>query len=102
MTLVLCLGMFAFAVRVFGQGTFQNLNFEAAKAVKFGGTTEEEALKFVTINPAKQLHIDKWVGSLEPGKDAGKEDTAAKKKFFKISLEHQYDFQVRHCEEDGN
>ncbi|MDB6025932.1 MAG: amidohydrolase [Verrucomicrobiales bacterium] len=48
----------------------RHLNFEAAKAVKFGGTPEEEALKFVTINPAKQLRIDKHVGSLEVGKDA--------------------------------
>jgi imidazolonepropionase-like amidohydrolase len=47
----------------------RRLNFEAAKAVKYGGTPEEEALKFVTINPAKQLGIDKQVGSLEPGKD---------------------------------
>ena len=46
------------------------MNLEAAKAVKYGGTTEEEALKFVTINPAKQLKIDKWVGSLEVGKHA--------------------------------
>jgi N-acetylglucosamine-6-phosphate deacetylase len=45
------------------------LNWEAAKAVKFG-LSEEEALKFVTINPAKQLKIDRYVGSLEPGKDA--------------------------------
>ena len=48
----------------------RRLYTEAAKAVKFGGTSEEEALKFVTINPAKQLHIDQRVGSLEPGKDA--------------------------------
>ena len=48
----------------------RRLNTEAAKAVKFGGTPEEEALKFVTINPAKQLRIDKRVGSLEAGKDA--------------------------------
>ena len=47
----------------------RRMNFEAAKAVKYGGTPEDEALKFVTINPAKQLGIDKWVGSLEPGKD---------------------------------
>ena len=47
----------------------RRLNLEAAKAVKYGGTPEEEALKFVTANPAKQLGIDKWVGSLEPGKD---------------------------------
>jgi N-acetylglucosamine-6-phosphate deacetylase len=48
----------------------RRLYTESAKAVKYGGTTEEEALKFVTINPAKQLHIDSRVGSLEPGKDA--------------------------------
>lgn len=48
----------------------RRMNTEAAKAVKFGGTSEEDALKFVTINPAKQLGIDKRVGSLEPGKDA--------------------------------
>jgi adenine deaminase len=46
------------------------LNLEAAKAVKYGGTTPEEALKFVTLNPAKQLKIDNRVGSLEEGKDA--------------------------------
>ena len=48
----------------------RRMNTEAAKAVKFGGVSEEEALKFVTLNPAKQLGIDKRVGSLEPGKDA--------------------------------
>jgi len=47
----------------------RRLNTEAAKAVKYGGTSEEEALRFVTINPAKQLGIDKMVGSLEVGKD---------------------------------
>ena len=46
------------------------MNTEAAKAVKYGGVSEEEALKFVTINPAIQLQIDKRVGSLEAGKDA--------------------------------
>ncbi len=45
------------------------LNWEASKAVKFG-LSEEEALKFVTINPAKQLRIDDKTGSLEVGKDA--------------------------------
>ncbi len=48
----------------------RRLNLEAAKAVKYGGTSEEEALKFVTLNPAKQLRIDSRVGSLELGKDA--------------------------------
>ena len=48
----------------------RRLNTEAAKAVKYGGLSQEEALKFVTINPAKQLRVDKRVGSLETGKDA--------------------------------
>jgi imidazolonepropionase-like amidohydrolase len=48
----------------------RRLNLEAAKAVKYGGVAPEEALKFVTLNPAKQLRIDGSVGSLEPGKDA--------------------------------
>lgn len=48
----------------------RRLNLEAAKAVKYGGVKPEEALKFVTLNPAKQLGIDRYVGSIEPGKDA--------------------------------
>jgi N-acetylglucosamine-6-phosphate deacetylase len=48
----------------------RRMNTEAVKAVKYGGLEEEDALKFVTLNPAKQLRIDKWVGSLEEGKDA--------------------------------
>jgi N-acetylglucosamine-6-phosphate deacetylase len=48
----------------------RRLNLEAAKAVKYGGVSPEEALKFVTLNPARQLRIDQYVGSLEPGKDA--------------------------------
>jgi imidazolonepropionase-like amidohydrolase len=47
----------------------RRLYLEAAKAVKYGGTPEIEALKFVTINPARQLRIDSYVGSLESGKD---------------------------------
>jgi adenine deaminase len=38
--------------------------------VKYGGVSPDDALKFVTLNPAKQLHIDDRVGSLEVGKDA--------------------------------
>lgn len=48
----------------------RRLNTEAAKAVKYGGTSEEDALKFVTLNAARQLKMDQRVGSLEPGKDA--------------------------------
>ena len=47
----------------------RRMNLEAAKAVAYGGVSEEEALKFVTINAAKQLKVDKWTGSLEKGKD---------------------------------
>ena len=48
----------------------RRMNTEATKAVKYGGVEEAEALKFVTINPAKQMRIEKYVGSLEVGKDA--------------------------------
>src|ERR1051325_11209759 len=48
----------------------RRLNVDAAKAIKYGGLTAEEALKFITINPARQLQIDKRVGSIEVGKDA--------------------------------
>ena len=47
----------------------RRLNQEAAKIVKYGGVTEEEALKMVTLNPAKMLHVDDKVGSLKVGKD---------------------------------
>jgi imidazolonepropionase-like amidohydrolase len=47
-----------------------HLNQEAAKSMKFGGLTHDEALKMVTINPAMQLGIDKRVGSIDVGKDA--------------------------------
>jgi imidazolonepropionase-like amidohydrolase len=48
----------------------RRMNVEAAKAVKYGGVPREEALRFVTLNPAVQLGIGDRVGSLEPGKDA--------------------------------
>ncbi len=48
----------------------RRLNTEAAKSMKWGGLSEDEALALVTINPAKQLRIDARVGSLEAGKDA--------------------------------
>jgi N-acetylglucosamine-6-phosphate deacetylase len=139
----------------------RRLYLEAAKSVKYGDTPEVEALKFVTINPAIQLHIENRVGSLEKGKDGDfaiwskspldsgtvcqqtwiegkkyfdvtlaparaaalakeREDLLAKAKkvaevsddgdskggsddnsFFRKSLEHEYDGQVRHCMEGG-
>ncbi|HEX8638339.1 MAG TPA: amidohydrolase family protein, partial [Pyrinomonadaceae bacterium] len=48
----------------------RRLNLDAAKTMKYGGVPEEEALKMITLNPAKQLGIDKRVGSIEVGKDA--------------------------------
>lgn len=48
----------------------RRLNQEAAKAVKYSNISEEEAWKFVTLNPAKLLHIDDKVGSIKVGKDA--------------------------------
>ena len=47
-----------------------HLNQEAAKTMKYGGLSHEEALKLVTLNPAMQLGIDKRVGSIDVGKDA--------------------------------
>ena len=48
----------------------RRLNLEAAKAVKYGGISKEDAIKLVTRNAAIQLGIDTYVGSLETGKDA--------------------------------
>jgi imidazolonepropionase-like amidohydrolase len=47
-----------------------HLNQEAAKSMKFGGLSHDEALKLVTLNPAIQLGIDKRAGSIDVGKDA--------------------------------
>lgn len=48
----------------------RRLNQEAAKAITYGGMNEEDALKLVTLNPARMLHIDNKVGSVKVGKDA--------------------------------
>ncbi|WP_026897608.1 amidohydrolase family protein [Daejeonella oryzae] len=48
----------------------RRLNQEAGKAVKYGGMSQEDALKLVTLNPAKMMHIDNRVGSIKAGKDA--------------------------------
>ncbi len=48
----------------------RHLNQEAAKCMKYGGLTEEEALRLITLNPAKQLKLDSRVGSIDPAKDA--------------------------------
>lgn len=48
----------------------RRLNQEAAKSIKYGGLSEEEAWKLCTLNPAKMLHVDDKVGSIKVGKDA--------------------------------
>jgi imidazolonepropionase-like amidohydrolase len=48
----------------------RHLNLEAAKSMRYGGLSEDEALALVTINPARQLGIDDQVGSIEVGKSA--------------------------------
>jgi imidazolonepropionase-like amidohydrolase len=48
----------------------RRLNQEAGKAVTYGKMSEEEALKLVTLNPAKMLHVDNKIGSIKVGKDA--------------------------------
>ena len=48
----------------------RHLNQEAAKAIRWGGMDEIEALKLVTLNPAIQFGVDDRIGSIEPGKDA--------------------------------
>lgn len=48
----------------------RRLNQEAAKAIKYGGISEEDAWKMVTLNPAKLLHLEDRVGSIKVGKDA--------------------------------
>jgi imidazolonepropionase-like amidohydrolase len=48
----------------------RRLNQEAGKTIKYGGVPVEEALKMVTLNPAKLLHLDDRMGSIKVGKDA--------------------------------
>lgn len=46
----------------------RHLNHEAAKTIRYGGTSENDALRMITMNPAKQLGVDEYVGSIEEGK----------------------------------
>lgn len=48
----------------------QRLHTEAAKLIRYGGISEADALKSITLNPAKLVGVDRWVGSLEAGKQA--------------------------------
>jgi imidazolonepropionase-like amidohydrolase len=48
----------------------RRLNIDAAKLMRYGGLTEEEALRTITYNGAVQLGVEGRVGSIEVGKDA--------------------------------
>lgn len=48
----------------------QRLHIEAAKLVRYGGISEADALRTVTLNAARLVGVDRWVGSLEVGKHA--------------------------------
>ncbi|MGB8783152.1 MAG: amidohydrolase [Terriglobales bacterium] len=48
----------------------RRLNQDAAKIMRYGGATEEEALKMITLNAAWIIGIDDRVGSIDVGKDA--------------------------------
>jgi imidazolonepropionase-like amidohydrolase len=48
----------------------RHLNLEAAKTVKYGDLSVDQALATITINPARELGLDSRIGSIEPGKDA--------------------------------
>ncbi len=48
----------------------RRLNLDAAKSIKYGGLSEEEALKLCTLNGAKLLRLDHRIGSVDVGKDA--------------------------------
>jgi imidazolonepropionase-like amidohydrolase len=48
----------------------RHLNLEAAKMVKYGGVSEAQALAMITLNPARELGLDRRLGSIEVGKDA--------------------------------
>ncbi len=48
----------------------RRLNQEAGKIMKYGGISDTEALKLVTLNPARILHLDDRMGSIKTGKDA--------------------------------
>jgi len=51
-------------------GEQRDLYLQAAKTKRYGDLSDTQALKLITINPARQLGIDDRVGSIEKGKDA--------------------------------
>ena len=75
----------------------RHMNVEAAKIMKYGGLSENDALAMVTLNAAKQLRVDKWVGSIDAGKDADlviydKYPLSASAKVLKVLIDGQVYF----------
>ena len=61
---------FATLERAYAEGGMRRLNQEAAKTMRYGGATEDEAVQMMTINPAWIMGIDDKTGSIDAGKDA--------------------------------
>ena len=58
------------AIKSDSEDFMRRLNQEAAKTIRYGGATDEEALKMITLNPAWIIGVDDKVGSIDVGKDA--------------------------------
>ena len=58
------------AIKSDSEDYMRRLNQEAAKTMRYGGATEEEALKMITLNPAWIMGVDDEIGSIDVGKDA--------------------------------
>jgi imidazolonepropionase-like amidohydrolase len=58
------------AIKSDSEDFVRRLNQEAAKTIRYGGASEDEALRMITINPAWIVGVDQRVGSIEVGKDA--------------------------------
>lgn len=48
----------------------RRLNQEAGKTMRYGGATEDEAMKMLTVNPAWIIGVEDKTGSIDVGKDA--------------------------------
>lgn len=68
----------------------RRLNQEAAKSIKYGGMSKENAWKLVTLNPAKMLHLDDRMGSIKVGKDADLVLWSAEPLSVYAQVEHTY------------
>lgn len=58
------------AIKSDSEDQIRRLNVEAAKTMRYGGATEDEAMKMITLNPAWIIGVDDRVGSIDVGKDA--------------------------------